>query len=329
MQLRTWTAFTRDALVGATFDGLTLAPNHNLVVAGQGSLETQTLERPFQSCVISWNALTPPTSTLFLEARVRFGQAWSGFLRVAQWGNDPLQNTTFADSDENVFLETDTLICKTPADALQLRVTLGGAASLTGLAVAFLDDEALELQTSSQTAWGVDLPVPTRSQMIYPDGGRVWCSPTSTTMLLEYWSAKFGRSLADTVPETAKAVWDVMYRGAGNWAFNMAYASSKGLQAYVTSLSSFAEAETWIARGVPLALSIGWKDGELEGAPIGHSAGHLVVLCGFTQDGDPIVNDPAQPTDDKVRMIYPRDQLERAWLAHSGGVVYVVQPTWD
>ncbi len=29
--------------------------------------------------------------------------------------------------------------------------------------------------------------MPLRSQMIYPNGGEVWCSPTSVAMLLAYW----------------------------------------------------------------------------------------------------------------------------------------------
>jgi hypothetical protein len=56
------------------------------------------------------------------------------------------------------------------------------------------------------------------------------------------------------------------------------------------------------------------------------SNGHIVVLRGFTKQGDPIINDPAAKTDANVKTIYNRGQLERAWITHSGGIVYVIQP---
>ena len=322
----TWTAFTRDSLINAKLNGVTLENSKNLLVSGTGTLETQPLERPFKRCIVSWNVLTPNGASVLLEVRVRFGSGWSKYLRLAQWGANPLNNTSFDDDDEGVFLETDTIICKSQADALQIRVNLDGQAQLTGLAATFSSDEELVLPLPWEATQELELDVPRRSQMIYPKGGRVWCSPTSTTMLLEYWSNKLGLNLAESVPETAKAVWDVKYNGAGNWAFNMAYVGSKGLQGFVSHLSSFSEAQEYLARGVPIALSIGWKEGELQGAPIGHSGGHLVVLRGFTKNGDPIVNDPAYPSDDTVRVIYKRAELERAWLGHSGGIVYIVQP---
>jgi hypothetical protein len=322
----TWTAFTRDSLINAKLNGLTFENSQNLLVSGTGSLETQALERPFERCIVSWNALTPSGSHVLLEVRVRFGTRWSKYLRLALWSADPLNNTSFDDADEGVFLETDTIICKSQADALQIRVSLDGQAQLTGLAATFSSDEDVILPVPPPTTKAIELDVPMRSQMIYPNGGRVWCSPTSITMLLEYWSHQLGLNLADSVPETAKAVWDVKYNGAGNWAFNMAFVGSKGLQGFVSHLSSFVETESYLTRGVPMALSIGWKEGELIGAPIGHSGGHLVVLRGFTKEGDPIVNDPAYPSDDSVRVIYKRAELERAWLGHSGGIVYIVQP---
>ena len=164
------------------------------------------------------------------------------------------------------------------------------------------------------------------SQMIYPDGGEVWCSPTSVTMILAYWDALKNSSRSDPVPVAAKAMWDSAYDGSGNWAFNAAYAGGKGTKAYITRFSSLSDLEGFIARGVPLALSIGWEVGTLQGAHIPSSRGHIVVLRGFAKNGDPIINDPAAPSNSSVRTVYNRAQLERAWIAHSGGIVYVIEP---
>ena len=49
-------------------------------------------------------------------------------------------------------------------------------------------------------------------------------------------------------------------------------------------------------------------------------------IVDFTTGGDPIVNDPAAPSNDAVRRSYDRAQFERAWLDGSGGTVYVITP---
>ena len=50
------------------------------------------------------------------------------------------------------------------------------------------------------------------------------------------------------------------------------------------------------------------------------------MIVGFTDEGDPIVNDPAAPSNDAVRRSYDRAQFERVWLEGSGGAVYVITP---
>ena len=107
--------------------------------------------------------------------------------------------------------------------------------------------------------------------------------------------------------------------------FNAAYAGGKGMRAYITRFSSLTDLEGFIARGVPLALSIGWEVGTLQSAHLPSSGGHIIVLRGFTKTGDPIINDPAAPSNSSVRTVYNRAQLERAWIAHLGGIVYVIE----
>jgi len=173
---------------------------------------------------------------------------------------------------------------------------------------------------------GLELDVPILSQKSFLEGTRSWCSPVCVTMLLEYWGQQLGRPLADPVPLAARLTWDSAYAGAGNWPFNTAYAATKGLRACVAQLTGLAEAVPFLARGVPLALSIGWREAELPGAHLPASRGHLVVLRGINGHGDPILNDPAAPEASKVRTIYPREPFERAWLGHSRGIVYLIEP---
>lgn len=170
-------------------------------------------------------------------------------------------------------------------------------------------------------AWGKTIDVPMRAQGDYPNGG-VLCSATSTSMMLWHYSRVLRRPELDRdVPEVEASVWDTVYKGAGNWPFNVAYSGSfAGMRAYVTRFSAISDLEKWIAVGLPVVCSVSFD--MLRGAPTGGS-GHLVVLVGFTETGDPVINDPARRGD--VRHVYKRADFERAWL-YSKRAVYIVHP---
>jgi Peptidase_C39 like family len=333
-----WQAFNKTAMKHATLEQVQLGTGTDLKVklersAKTGSLETGIIPVNADTAIASWNALTPENTYLEVEIRAQIGTRWTGYYKIARWNNDGEKYSFAIPANSDGRVSTDTLKLKHAARGLQLRISFhsgltGVSPTLTGLAlVSSLSSQHFTATKtkSNRRVWGLELPVPVHSQMIYPDGGEVWCSPTSVTMMLGYWGTKLGTKLADTVPTAAKIMWDTEYDGSGNWAFNMAYASSKGLKAYVHRLSSLAQAEGYISKGIPLALSIAWGVGELEGAHIAKSGGHLVVLRGFTKTGDVIINDPAAKNDAGVRTVYQRAQLERAWIGHSGGVVYVIK----
>ena len=75
-----------------------------------------------------------------------------------------------------------------------------------------------------------------------------------------------------------------------------------------------------------IAISIAFGAGELSGGPLTSSNGHLLVVVGFTADGDVVVNDPAADSPAGVRRTYDRAQLERVWLNASTGTSYVLRP---
>ncbi|HEY1117009.1 MAG TPA: C39 family peptidase, partial [Acidimicrobiales bacterium] len=153
------------------------------------------------------------------------------------------------------------------------------------------------------------------------------------SMVLGYYDALPGASAYSWVPaghvdpwvdHAARMTYDADYAGTGNWPFNTAYAATLTDRAFVTRLRSLREAERFIAAGIPLVASIAFGRGELDGAPISASAGHLLVIVGFTDTGDVVVNDPAAPTRAGVRRTYDRGQFEDAWIPASGGTVYVI-----
>jgi hypothetical protein len=168
-----------------------------------------------------------------------------------------------------------------------------------------------------------------RSQMIYPGGGEVWCSPTSTSMLLAYWADVLGdAALRETPPEAASMCLDHVYEGTGNWTFNVAHAAARGagtMHGAVTRLSSFAQLEPLIRAQIPVAISVRYGKGELAHSPVASTAGHLIVVRGFSPTGDVVCNDPAFPSDATVEVTYDRAQLTAAWQG-SLGTTYLVWP---
>jgi len=49
---------------------------------------------------------------------------------------------------------------------------------------------------------------------------------------------------------------------------------------------------------------------------------------GFDRKGNPIANDPAARADqgERVRIVYDRGQLEKAWQGRPSGTVYIIFP---
>ncbi|MER7440833.1 C39 family peptidase [Micromonospora avicenniae] len=189
-------------------------------------------------------------------------------------------------------------------------------------------------------ARGVVLDVPRYSQRLhgaYPHwggGGDSWCSPTCTSMVLAFWNAAPPAQRyawvdppgpRPVVVHAARHCYDHAYGGAGNWSFNTAYAALHGVDAFVTRLRSLVEAEAFIAAGIPLVVSAAFRAGEVPGLEY-DTRGHLIVLVGFTSDGDPVLNDPYAPDDEAVRRTVNRERFELVWQRGSGGMAYVIRP---
>lgn len=309
----------------------------------------------------SWNASTPAGTWVEVLVRgvVETGDEtdWYVLARWASGDEDPdIQRATLDDqSDEFAAIYTDLLATQnshTLTD-IQFRVRLHRLADgdespevslVAAMSSALPADETVPVSEPGDAA-GTVLDVPTYSQHLhtghYPEwngGGQAWCSPTCTAMVLDYWG--LGPSEAETnwvdiegeerpqVDHLTRYVFDYTYGGAGNWAFNAAYAGARGARAYITRLRSAREAEEFIKAGIPLICSASFTEDELDGAGYGTN-GHLFTIVGFDDDGDVVVNDPASgdaADDDKVRVTYRRDQFENVWIPRSGGIVYVIAP---
>jgi hypothetical protein len=340
-------------------------------VDGSGSYDSGTwtsgvtnLSFPFNELVSSWNAHTPDGTWIQVEVQPQIDDGhWAKWYILGRWSSSDYtfhRTSVGGQGDADGFVSIDTFFAKDhPAIAYRLRVTLYRESGMTESptlsrlsAIAMnLTNQKMTFPSKTTMTAERDLVVPQYSQEIhhgdfpqYDNGGEAWCSPTSTSMVVSYWSNTTGTDYDPTPAEyswvtdalglnhadpwvdfTARAVYDYHYNGAGNWPFNAAYAASRGLVGDVTALHNLREAEPFIRDGIPLVASVAWSSNKLEGG-IKSTNGHLMVIGGFTADGNVIAYDPASDTDALVRHVYDREQFERAWIPASGGIVYVIRP---
>ncbi len=305
---------------------------------------------PFTKAVLSWDVDTPAGTLVQVEARVcenavdANGQStenWSDWLSWGHWGTTINRASGIGTTDSPLAkLDVDTLVVKNgrTANKIQYRVILhsgspGASPTLRLLAL------ALRNQNPGQGITKVfgDHPdlsnlavlnVPQLSQMIRdPAIADSICSPTSVAMMLAY----YGTAVQ---PETvAWGAYDYGYEDFGNWPFNTAYAGSHGYQAYV-DYSTIEGLKREIAGGHPVAVAVAYKNSAavsgnlpvVDGAPIRQTPGHLIVVCGFTQENGTefiIINDPAAASNAGVRVKYRLDQFALAW-AESGNIAYII-----
>ncbi len=296
-----------------------------------GTWTSHELSTPFAftELLATFNATFPARTGVVLETRVKVGEAWSPWLYVQSWGQT-LTPPARVNKFEQGEVEVDILELKAPASAYQLRVTLqsfshDAAVSplLRRASVCYSGDTGSPPYRQPLPAdlnWARDLGVPFRPQGDASVPKPLWsqiCSPTCTTMVMEH----FGKNLPTL--DNAEAIFDPHYDMFGNWGRAVSRAGEQGFDAYLIRVRSLDDAKKYVAAGQPLIASIQFKKGEVEGFLYPQTAGHLIVIRGFTADGDAIVNDPAS-REKGNGVIYKAAELEKAWF-RPGGVAYVIR----
>lgn len=305
-----------------------------------------------RTLVPSWSASMPNGTWVRVLARVKDGSKVGSWDTVATWayGTGGIRRASgTSQGDDLTSLAVDTLRANGSRtfSGWQLRLDLVRAPkakttpkieSVSGVAASYATRRTATSRTTMTKTR--TLAVPGFSQMTHrghhPEwggGGEAWCSPTSVAMVLRYFGSgpkkgdySWTKGADGQVDHAARYSYDYRYRGTGNWPFSAAYAGRYGLDSFVTRMVDLRDAEAFIKAGIPLVASVAFKRGELTGAPISSTPGHLLIISGFTADGRVVVNDPAATTNGSVRRTYSRAQFERAWLGGSGGVVYVMRP---
>ena len=274
--------------------------------------------------VLSWNCRSgvDPCRIRF-EVSVRIRGAWSPWTGIGAWG--PVHERPPA-SDGPINISIDTASWDGEADAARVRVTNKEPSKReSGLRRVILAVDSAAATDPSPPAPPSSDPfvasVPFMSQLDQDASiARRICGATSLAMVLP--SLGCG---SPTPAEIARRAYDPTHDIYGNWAYLTAAASEYGAVAWAEWLTSLRAAEERIAEGYGVVLSVAYEEGELPGSPLDRTSGHLVVLRGWTADGDPVLNDPAFPDRAGDGVVYPRAVFERLWLGH-GGATLVLRP---
>lgn len=301
----------------------------------------------FCRAIVSWNISTPPGTGAWFEVRAwrsKDGHSWSGstgdagwspWLFIGEWGEVspeqagwPIQ-TKAADAS----IEVDEFVSSERWDLLQWRVVVASTTPGRSVTVhnviisANLESPNADSRNdkrADQLPTPADLPVPFRSQKTDNPAlaGRL-CSPTSVSMVLGLHHHNV------SVQRVAELAYDRRHDIYGNWPRNVQAAFELGLSGAVVRFANWNEVSQQIEKNRAVIISFAADKGELPAAPYESTSGHLIVIRGFDERGDVLVNDPACGTEQEGRRTYSRDDLTRVWLRKGRGTAYLLWPRDD
>lgn len=307
-----------DGLV-ASVAGLSLADG-----SAQGTMETDPVDAPaFDWLVPWWNADTAGRGSIEIFLQVETAAGWSAWYSMGQWSQAA---TSRSGGDETAKVETDTLLLASKANRFKLKVALSAGKGAAGtvivrrLGVISRDRSATRPTTRSYLLQESSNKVPCRSQMVEAADirGRI-CSPTCAAMALQLLGIGLPTSFV------AADCYDFGAKIYGNWPFNVASLWRLGARARLDFFPTMETAAGELFAGRLLIASIRFAEGQLGGAPITKTNGHLVLVTGLRKDESGaffvLVNDPAASGPKEVRRRYNLAEFEKAWT----GVAYVVE----
>ena len=170
-----------------------------------------TLSFPFNELVSSWNTKTPVGTFVQIEVQPQIDDGhWAKWYILGQYSyfdSDFHRTSVGHQGDADGYVAIDTFFAKDhPAIAYRLRVTLlrrvGSTATpslsrLSAIASNLTNQKNTFPSATTMNGTSIDLGLPKYSQEIhhgefpqYDNGGEAWCSPTSTSMVVQYWTNK-------------------------------------------------------------------------------------------------------------------------------------------
>lgn len=281
-------------------------------------LKPDTAEFPFNRGLPSWNGSARDNNCGFLiQMRFPDGDGWSPWLTVGFW-KAFIWNSYGSTSYSGGFIDYDYVKLYQYQQRWQFKVNLKRYSvddpSPTIHKLSFYISDKVTTDNTDYMALLNDNPdeifIPTDFLYQYAIdeviGGSI-CSPTSVSMaLLSY-------DITVDPLEFARGTRDPYYGIFGIWPRVVQHASEYGLDGAVTRYRSWSAAREVLAAGGRIVIPVG--------PPL--YQGHLMMLAGFTSEGNPIVHDPAKT--DGYGKVYNKNDLGISWFS-KGGIAYTFFP---
>jgi uncharacterized protein YvpB len=320
--------FERTISVNDTEGFIKISPN---LFCSDGTYTSPVIEMDFPAEEIypSWNINCQGGKTGFI-VYIRVSQDrlnWSPWFYTGSCGKHPKIKKKMTKNSFG-FVDIDYLSLKKEAEFIQYSIHLFSSKdkSVTPMvklfSLSYGKREKKETGHVSNVTTSISsgriLSVPYRSQGDEDRtiSGRI-CSPTSVAMVMSYWGINIATD------EVAKMSYDKEHDIYGSWPLAVQAASQYGLKGWVEIFRSWDDVEKKISAGIPVIATICFEAGELKGSITDSSQGHVIVVKGFSPEGNIVCNDPAGKNEKEGIITYNRDELGKVWFKRSG-IGYVI-----
>jgi len=284
----------------------------------------------------SWNIVTPAGTAYLVELRVSGdGTLWSPWFHMGRWGSkipgrEPVKKVL---RNKWGAVKVDYFTPLRECRFLQWRISLFSIKGLSTPVISLFTcaassecgDSGISLRKPPErkmdgSLWKKTLTVPYRSQGSEDSSiaGEI-CSPTSISMVMDYWGIK------KATRDMARLIYDPDYKMYGMWWRGVQGASQYGLEGWVQYFRNWEDVKSWIAVDQPVIACISFDTGMLNGSMTPASDGHVIVIAGFDEKGNPVCNDPAGRDRESGVVTYDSRELAKAWF-DKGGVGYIIRP---
>jgi hypothetical protein len=292
---------------------------------------------PFNELIYYWNVRLPKAEGFRLYLQVEFGPGdASPWLYAGFWGNVKLSGKRTKPTFDRGWVDEDTLLLKARARSFRFKVVSEGETPLTVRPVlgVIATDTAPTAELASRyrpkrpgtPAAAKVLDVPLRLQVdACGNPLKDRCQSAAVASAMQY----FGK----TVPleQIICYTTDPEYESFGIWPRTINAAVEHGFQAYLDRFRDWDAVRQTVGENKVILCSITMPAGtEYIAPPYPKIGGHIVALCGVTDDGRVIVTDSASTAQQAKEgghcLQWLQEDFAKIWMRNKGGVGMVICP---
>ena len=282
---------------------------------GSVTFKAQTSEESFNRGLPSWNGFAEENLIASFKVQMRFKTSggWQRWVTVGFWDKeiwDSYGDTSFSGGKVSVdYVKVYSYIKEFQFKVLFLRKSIDTPApSIKQLSFVVSDTRTTanlnitDIVNDNPPAIYYDTEFIHQYSVDDVIGGSI-CSPSSTAMIIRSYGIEVDPY--DFAVKTRDLYWKLY----GVWPRNVQHAHMHGLKGHVSRYRTWSEAYEVLKNGGRIAMSLG--------KPL--YGGHLIMLAGFDENGDPILHDPGSKSGYKRQ--YNKTDISKSWF-DKGGISY-------